>query len=91
VQNGGEMPWVKVVYCTKQIDLLDEHGFIIDDPVHLKQCGLFLETLVVTNKMTGLPWSPSFFDKRQKDNIGPVIGRLPDELRQKVTELFSGF
>ncbi|NKL24783.1 hypothetical protein GFM07_38595 [Rhizobium leguminosarum bv. viciae] len=89
--DGGSVPFVTVVYCTKQIDLLDEYSFIIDDPDQMKQCGLFEETLVVTNKIIRPPWSPSFFKRRERDNIGPVIGKLPVELRSKVTALIPGF
>lgn len=91
LEDGRTIPFVTVVYCTKQIDLLDEHSFIIDDRDHMKECGLFEETLVVTNKLVRPPWSPSFFTRRARDNVGPVIGRLPDELRPKVTELIPGF
>jgi len=90
-RDGQKVPWVTVVYCTKHIDLLDQYSFIIDNPVQIKLCGLFMETLVVTNKLTGLPWSPSFFRRRERDNVGPVVGRLPEELRSKVTDLLPGF
>ena len=90
-RTGQEIPFVSVVYCTKQIDLLDADSFVIDNPAHLRQCGLFLETLVVTNRMIRLPWSPSFFTRRQRDNKGPVVGQLPDELKPKVLALISEF
>ncbi|SEL34822.1 hypothetical protein SAMN04487976_107192 [Xaviernesmea oryzae] len=56
------IPWVQVLYCTKQIDRLDRYSFIIDDPVQMGECGLYLETLVVTGRTTGLPWMPSSSD-----------------------------
>lgn len=90
-KDGEKIPVVTVVYCTKQTDMLDAKSFIIDNPDHMKQCGLFEETLVVTNRVTRLPWSPSFFKRRERDNIGPILGQLPEELRSKVTTLIPGF
>ncbi|KQZ63101.1 hypothetical protein ASD54_01585 [Rhizobium sp. Root149] len=90
-QDDREFPFVSVVYCTTQLDLLNDKSFIIDNPAHLQQCGLFLETLVVTNRIIRLPWSPSFFTRRQRDNRGPVVGQLPEELKPRVLGLVSEF
>ncbi|MDP9838239.1 hypothetical protein J2T09_003006 [Neorhizobium huautlense] len=90
-KTGTNIPWVSILYCTKQLDRLDEYSFIIDDPDHLKECGLRLETLVVTNRTSGLPWMALFFDRRKSDNKGPVIGVLPDVLRAKVLALRPDF
>jgi hypothetical protein len=82
---------VQVLYCTKQIDKLDAYSFIIDDASDMTECGLYLETLVVTNRITGMPWMPPFFARRPRDNRGPVVGRMTPALQAKVLALRPGF
>jgi hypothetical protein len=86
-----EVPWLNVAYCTKQVDKLDEMGFIIEDPSEMAACGLFEPSLVMTTLIKGLPWSPSFFMRRQRDNIGPVIGNAPDGIRSRMLEIMPDF
>ncbi len=80
-----------MAYCTKQIDKADDQGFIIEDPAEMAGCGLFEPTLVTPGLLKGLPWSPSFFLRRQRDNIGPVIGSAPAETRRRVLEIMPLF
>lgn len=89
--GGREIPWVNVAYCTKQIDKIDQHGLLIDDPDEMKACGLYEQTLVMTNRIKGLPWSPSFFMRRQRDNIGPVVGNMPYLVRLRTLSLMPQF
>jgi hypothetical protein len=72
-----DVPWLYVAYCTKQIDKADHTGFVIEDPEELSICGLYEPTLVRPALTKGLPWSPSFFMRRHRNNIGPVIGHAP--------------
>jgi hypothetical protein len=86
-----EIPWVNVAYCTKQIDKIDQYCVLIDDPEEMTACGLFEQTLVVTNRIQGLPWSPSFFMRRQRDNIGPVVGKMPHLVRLRTLGIMPQF
>ncbi|MDH4413433.1 MAG: hypothetical protein QE484_09010 [Rhizobium sp.] len=89
--SDREIPWIFIAYCTKQIDRCDEAGFVIEDSGELAVCGLFEPTLVTPAQIKGLPWSPSFFMRRQRDNIGPIIGRAPEAIRRRVLQLMPQF
>ncbi|PYB76981.1 hypothetical protein DMY87_00900 [Rhizobium wuzhouense] len=86
-----EVPWIYVSYCTKQVDRLEGTGFIIDDPHELSECGLYEPTRVMPTLLKGLPWSPSFFMRRHRDNVGPVIGHAPEVTRRRTLQIMPHF
>lgn len=86
-----DIPWLFVAYCTKQVDRVDEASFVIEDPEELSECGLYEPTLVMPTLLKGLPWSPSLFMRRQRDNIGPIIGHAPKATRRRTLQIMSLF
>lgn len=89
--GNRDIPWLFVAYCTTQVDRVDEASFVIEDPEELSECGLYEPTLVMPTLFKGLPWSPSFFMCRHRDNIGPIIGRATEATRRRTLQFMPLF
>lgn len=89
--GNRDIRWLFVAYCTTQVDRIDEASCVIEDPEELFECGLYDPTLVMPTLLKGLPWSPSVFMRRQRDDIGPIIGHAPEAIRRRTLQIMPLF
>lgn len=80
--------WVEVVYgtsrATKQSHPNDLH---IVKSAEIDKCGLLKVTCFVLDRTALLPWSPEYFVKRPDDGVGPIVGHLSEDRRQRLETL----